>query len=86
MAMNYRRRQTLVPWYHQPKPRCVTLTLAQERCTYSATFEDPAGRIQVCKIHRDMMPPEIRFRLIKTTILDIRDDRPALSVVRNQGA
>ena len=49
------RLAKLTPWYHQQKPRCVTQTLMEQQCTFSATYvvigdEDKT----LCKTHADI--------------------------------
>jgi hypothetical protein len=76
MARNYNRRQALAPWYHKPKDRCVTITLAQEQCSYSASYEsvDDSGRIKACKVHADMLILDgVKMRQIKPAVINIQD-------------
>lgn len=73
--MSGRRKRTLVPWYHVPKPRCITVTIAKTRCTYSASYQTPDGQIQVCKIHADMLILEgVKLKPIRTRTIDLADD------------
>lgn len=70
---NYKRSGRRVPWYHVPKPRCVTLTVAKERCANSASWEAVDNpRLQVCKTHMDMML-DVQFKRIRAVSVDIRD-------------
>jgi hypothetical protein len=81
MPRNYSRTQKLTPWYHQPMERCVTITLAKEQCTYSASYVDETGRIKLCKTHRDMMP-DVFFKKITPKTIDIRDERANVTRIR----
>ena len=64
------RVQKLTPWYHEQMPRCITITLAREQCSYSAKYVDPTGRITVCKVHADMMP-DIVFKPLRPKRINI---------------
>lgn len=59
------------PWYHQPLPRCDTLTLDDEQCTFSARWEDAkTGRVKLCKTHADMA--DFPVRLIRPKAVTLR--------------
>jgi hypothetical protein len=81
MTRNSNRVRRLTPWYHQQMSRCVTITLAKEQCTYSASYVDKSGRIQVCKTHRDMMP-DVFFKKIAPRTIDIRDEQYVTPVAK----
>lgn len=60
------RAARLQPWYHVPLPRCDALIGRDEdRCIFSARYEDKKGRVKLCKTHRDMV--DIPMRLIQQT-------------------
>lgn len=75
--MSANRRQKLVPWYHVPKPRCVTITLAKTQCTFSAVYTDENGRILVCKAHGDMLILDgVKLSLLRERYINLHEERP----------
>lgn len=49
------RTEALHPWYHKQLDRCMATTLSEERCLFSARYEDTEGKnIRLCKPHADM--------------------------------
>lgn len=73
---NYRTR-TLVPWYHDPKSRCIAETKGRNQCKYSASHVAIGNpRILVCKIHADLLIllKGYKFRLVKPYRIDMDQD------------
>jgi hypothetical protein len=63
------------PWYHQPRPRCNTTTLAQTQCIFSATHSGhPKGQPQVflCTIHAQMA--DFPVKLLTASNVLVRED------------
>ena len=78
MARNrsYRTRK-LVPWYHQPKDRCVALTAKEKRCKNSASYESRDNyREKVCKTHMDILilHKGWKFRVIRPVRIDVESE------------
>lgn len=65
------RKGKLQPWYHVPRPQCDTITLAKERCLFSAKYTDrKTETIHLCKTHADMA--DFPVMLIPTYTLNLR--------------
>lgn len=79
MPGSSRRRAKLVPWYHVPKPQCITFTQANTQCRSSASYMQ-VGRSDtvVCKTHRDILVLQrgFRFEPIRERFIDISVERP----------
>ena len=73
--MPTRRRAALVPWYHQPKPRCYVTTGKGDQCTFSASYvASSAGNqdVDCCKMHGDILAADgWKVRKVRAKVIDI---------------